>query len=83
MRVARPFNDAATESLKLYRVIEPALWSKLVVRVNGANFTAIYGGAPAMAWKVIKLSKNHTWKSCLEFLLPTLPSFNRSVSFLH
>ncbi|WP_252220362.1 DUF3440 domain-containing protein, partial [Clostridium sp. CMCC3678] len=37
MRVASPFNDAATESLKLYRVIEPALWSKLVGRVNGAN----------------------------------------------
>lgn len=77
MRVASPFNDAATESLKLYRVIEPALWSKLVGRVNGANFTAIYGGTSAMAWKEIKLPKNHTWKSYLEFLLTTLPSYTR------
>lgn len=67
----------ATESLKLYRVIEPALWSKLVGRVNGANFTAIYGGTSAMAWKEIKLPKNHTWKSYLEFLLTTLPSYTR------
>ncbi|CAM4261128.1 Putative YbdN protein [Listeria ivanovii subsp. ivanovii PAM 55] len=77
MRVASPFNDSATESLKLYRVIEPDLWSKLVGRVNGANFTAIYGGTSAMAWKEIKLPKNHTWKSYLEFLLTTLPSYTR------
>ncbi|WP_239254791.1 DUF3440 domain-containing protein [Listeria ilorinensis] len=78
MRVASPFNDSATESLKLYRVIEPAMWSKLVGRVNGANFTAIYGGTSAMAWKDIKLPPNHTWKSYLEFLLTTLPEETRN-----
>lgn len=43
MRVASPFNDYAKESLNLYRVIDPQIWVKLVGRVQGANFAAIYG----------------------------------------
>lgn len=74
MRVASPFNDAAQDSLKLYRVIEPHTWGKLVSRVNGVNFTGIYGGTTAMGWKSITLPKGHTWKSYCEFLLSTLPT---------
>lgn len=74
MRVASPFNDAAQESLKLYRVIEPAMWARLVGRVNGANFTAIYGGTSAMGWKSVSLPAGHSWKTYCEFLLSTLPS---------
>ncbi len=73
MRVASPFNEWATTSLNIYRVIEPAVWSKLVGRVRGANFTAIYGGTKAMAYRDIKLPEGHTWKSYTEFLLSTLP----------
>lgn len=73
MRVASPFNDAAINSLKLYKVIEPNMWAKLVGRVNGVNFAGIYGGTTAMGWKSIKLPKGHTWKSYMEFLLSTLP----------
>lgn len=73
MRVASPFNDYATESLKMYRVIEPNTWAKMIGRVNGVNFTGIYGGTTAMGWKSIKLPPNHTWKSYMEFLISTLP----------
>lgn len=73
MRVASPFNDYATESLKLYRVIDPNNWAKMVGRVNGVNFTGIYGGTTAMGWKSIKLPKGHTWESYMHFLLSTLP----------
>lgn len=72
MRVASPFNDCATASLKFYKVIEPNTWGKLVSRVNGANFTGLYGGTTAMGWKSITLPKGHTWKSYYEFLLTTL-----------
>ena len=44
MRVASPFNDCAQESLKLYKVIDPANWARMVGRVNGVNFTGLYGG---------------------------------------
>lgn len=74
MRVASPFNDWATESLKLYRVIDPNNWGKMIGRVNGVNFTGIYGGTTAMGWHSIKLPKGHTWKSYMEFLLSTLPA---------
>ncbi|MDR2130542.1 MAG: DUF3440 domain-containing protein [Odoribacteraceae bacterium] len=73
MRVASPFISQAQESLKLYRVIEPGTWGKLVSRVNGVNFTCIYGGTTAMGWKSIKLPEGHTWKSYMFFLLSTLP----------
>jgi len=73
MRVASPFLSTAQESLKLYRVIEPNTWGKLVSRVNGVNFTGIYGGTTAMGWQSIKLPKGHTWKSYMYFLLSTLP----------
>jgi len=73
MRVASPFISQAQDSLKLYKVIEPHTWGKLVSRVNGVNFTGIYGGTTAMGWKSIKLPKEHTWKSYMHFLLDTLP----------
>ncbi|KHF33408.1 Phosphoadenosine phosphosulfate reductase family protein [Paenibacillus sp. P1XP2] len=73
MRVASPFNEWATTSLNMYRVIEPETWSKLVGRVHGANFTAIYGGTKALGYRDIKLPEGYTWKSYTEFLLSTLP----------
>ncbi|MDR0872239.1 MAG: DUF3440 domain-containing protein [Prevotellaceae bacterium] len=77
MRVASPFLSAAQDSLKLYRIIEPNTWGKLISRVNGVNFTGIYGGTTAMGWKSITLPKGHTWKSYMYFLLSTLPEKTR------
>ena len=73
MRVASPFNDYAKNTLNLYRVIDPNNWGKMIGRVDGVNFTGIYGGTTAMGWKSIELPSGHTWKSYLEFLLSTLP----------
>jgi predicted phosphoadenosine phosphosulfate sulfurtransferase len=77
MRVASPFNECAISSLNLYRVVEPEIWGAVVGRVQGANFSNIYGGTHAVAWKNIKLPPNHTWKSFVEFLLKTLPKETR------
>jgi predicted phosphoadenosine phosphosulfate sulfurtransferase len=77
MRVASPFLGAAQESLNLYRIIEPQTWGRVLGRVNGANFTAIYGASKAMAFSKIQLPKGHTWKSYLDFLLSTLPEETR------
>lgn len=77
MRVASPFLGAAQESLNLYRIIEPHTWGRVLGRVNGANFTAIYGASKAMAFKSISLPKGHSWKSYLDFLLNTLPEQTR------
>lgn len=72
MRVANPFHSCGTETLKLYKVIDPNNWGKMVGRVNGVNFTAIYGGTTAMGWKNITKPKHFTWKEYCYFLLDTL-----------
>lgn len=78
MRVASPFNNCGIHTLKLYKVIDPKNWAKMVGRVNGANFAGLYGGTTAMGWKNITLPKGHTWKSYCYFLLSTLDPKLRS-----
>ena len=75
MRVASAFIDEGVASLNLHRAIEPNKWARLVGRVNGANFGAIYGGTKAMGYRSISLPVGHTWKSYCEFLLSTLPPY--------
>ncbi len=90
MRVASPFNEYSKDSLNLYRVIDPEIWTKLVGRVQGANFASIYGKTKAMGYRNISLPEGHTWKSYTYFLLDTLPAklrngyikkFNTSIEF--
>jgi predicted phosphoadenosine phosphosulfate sulfurtransferase len=76
-RVASPFLLAAQESLHLYRAIDPDMWGKMICRVNGVNFTAIYGHTTAVAQKKIILPEGHTWESYMNFLLSTLPDHIR------
>ncbi len=92
MRVASPFNDYAKDSLNLYRVIDSQVWVKLVGRVRGANFGAIYGKTKAMGYKTVTLPEGHTWESYTKFLLATLPErlrqnymkkFQTSIDFWH
>lgn len=92
MRVASPFNDCAKDSLNLYRVIDPQIWSKLVGRVKGANFGAIYGKTKAMGYRSLTLPEGHSWESFTKFLLDTLPTrlrnnyirkFKTSIEFWH
>ena len=72
MRVASPFNDCASNTLKLYKVIDPNNWGRMVSRINGVNFTGLYGGTTAMGWKSITKPKHLTWKEYCYFLLNTL-----------
>ena len=92
MRVASPFNDYAKDSLNLYRVLDPEIWIKLVGRVQGANFGAIYGKTKALAYRNLSLPEGHTWESYTKFLLETLPTrlrnnyikkFQTSIDFWH
>lgn len=78
MRTASPFHACGQNHLKLFRVICPSVWGRMVSRVNGVNFTGIYGGTTAMGWKSIEKPKNFTWKQYMEFLLQTLPDETRN-----
>lgn len=72
MRVASPFNDCAGATLKLYKVIDPKNWGKMIGRVNGVNFMGLYGDTTAMGWKRITKPNHFTWKEYCYFLLNTL-----------
>lgn len=77
MRVASPFLSQGQEALKLYRVIEPDTWARMIGRVNGVNFTAMYGGTTAMGWRDITKPDGFTWKEYFDFLVSTLPDAAR------
>lgn len=73
-RVASPFISEARSGLGLYRAIDPDMWGKMINRVNGVNFTAIYAETSAVGWRQkVKLPKGYTWASYMRFLLDTLP----------
>ena len=74
MRVASPFHECGQATLKLFKVIEPQTWGRMVSRVNGVNFTGIYGGTTAMGWNNIKKPDGFTWEQYAKFLIETLPS---------
>ena len=76
-RVASPFISAGQESLALYRAIDPEMWGKMICRVNGVNFTALYGNTQAVARHKVVLPPEHTWESFMHFLLSTLPEQTR------
>lgn len=78
MRVASPFNPCGTSDLYTYRIIEPELWDKMLRRVDGANFAALYGNTEAMSYGSVRLPDGHTWKSYALHLLATLPDSQRT-----
>lgn len=79
MRVANPFHDCGVHSLKLYKAIDPATWGKMIGRVNGVNFGAIYGNSKALGYRQVTLPKGQTWKQYVNFLLQTLPNETREI----
>lgn len=77
-RVASPFIGEAQESLSLYRAIDPDTWGRMLGRVNGVNFTAIYGGTHVMGWQSVKIPEGYSWREFMYFLLSTLPESIRN-----
>lgn len=74
MRVASAFCYSGIHDIKMFKVIEPHTWGKLLSRVNGVSFAGIYGGTTAMGWKSITKPNHLTWKEYCYFLLGTLPA---------
>lgn len=83
MRVASPFHQSGQNDLKLYRVIDPGNWGRMVGRVNGCNFGGMYGGTTAMGWRNIVKPRHFTWKQYAEFLISTLPEVTKKKFVYH
>lgn len=78
MRICQPYGDDQRRSLAMWHVIEPEAWTKVVARVSGANYGALYAGkrGNVLGNGAISLPPSHdTWESYVRFLLGSLPAF--------
>jgi predicted phosphoadenosine phosphosulfate sulfurtransferase len=75
MRICEPFGDQSRKGLWLYQVVEPTVWSKLVMRVNGANTGKYYSNerGNVMGNIRITLPEGHTWESFAKDILESTP----------
>lgn len=75
MRICEPFGDESRKGLWLYQVVEPSIWARLVMRVNGANTGKMYSNerGNVMGNHTITLPAGHTWESFAKSILSSLP----------
>jgi predicted phosphoadenosine phosphosulfate sulfurtransferase len=76
-RLCQPYGDDQRRGLDLYHRCEPETWPRVVQRVTGANFGAKYAKSALMGFRKMVKPPKHTWRSYTEFLLSTLPRFQR------
>jgi len=74
-RLCQPYGDDQRKGLWLYHILEPEIWYKLILRVNGVNSGALYINETGNINGYNKISKpeNHTWESFCNLLLKTMP----------
>lgn len=74
-RICQPYGDDQRRGLKLFAIIEPETWSRVVCRVEGANMGALYCGKRGniLGNGKVELPPGHTWESYVRFLLGSLP----------
>ncbi|MDR2230159.1 MAG: DUF3440 domain-containing protein [Flavobacteriaceae bacterium] len=77
MRLCQPYGDDQRKGLYLYKILEPETWSKVVNRVEGANFGNRYAenGRTVFGNFKMNLPDGHTYKSYAKFLLDTMPPY--------
>lgn len=78
-RICQPYGDDQRKGLFLFHLIEPETWGKVVSRVMGANYGAIYNKEIGGILGNIKQEKPNgiTWKEYAHILLDSLPEVSR------
>lgn len=75
MRICQPYGDDQRKGLDMFQECEPETWYKVVQRVSGANFGAIYRGGAILGNIKVELPPGHTWESYAKLLLSSMPPF--------
>lgn len=75
MRICEPMGDESRKGLWLYQVVEPSLWARIVMRVNGANTGKMYSNerGNVMGNHTITLPDGHNWESFAKSILESCP----------
>lgn len=71
-RICQPFGSAAKAGLDQFRAIEPDTWERLVQRVAGVNFGAIYCRSSLFGNMTSTKPKHLTWEQYAVFLLESV-----------
>lgn len=80
MRICQPYGDDQRRGLAMWHIIEPDTWSRVVARVAGARYGALYAGQRGNILgngKVTLPASHPTWESYVRFLLDSLPESER------
>ena len=79
MRICQPYGDDQRKGLHLYHLIEPESWARVVARVSGANYGAIYCGERGNVLGNHKVEKpdGQTWQQYARIILDSLPPDER------
>ncbi len=81
MRICQPYGDDQRKGLDQFHKIEPDTWFRIVKRVEGANWGALYAGQKLLGYKggMQRPPTFSTWKQYADFLLRTMPENMRQV----
>jgi len=76
-RLCQPYGDDQRKGLYLYKILEPETWTKIVNRVEGANFGNRYSENNRSVFGNFRMNlpEGHTYKSYARFLLDTMPLY--------
>lgn len=79
MRICQPYGDDQRKGLDVWAQMEPETWCRVVDRVAGANYGALYASDRMLGYRHgYGLPECHpNWKSYTFFLLSTLPDAMR------
>lgn len=79
MRICQPYGDDQRKGLDQFHKLEPTTWERVVARVEGANYGALYAHTHGNILGNIKQTKpdGMTWEEYTRFLLATLPRDSR------
>lgn len=75
-RLCQPYGDDQRKGLWLFHIIEPETWSRVVSRVQGANFGAMYATHTGNIFGRVKIEKPEsceTWRQYATALLASMP----------
>ncbi len=75
MRICEPFGNEQRQALDFYQVIEPDTWGRMVARVNGANFGAVYAREAGIVLgnRTISKPEQYSWEQFTKVLLASMP----------
>ena len=76
-RICQPYGDDQRQSLEFFHIIEPDIWSKVLERVNGVNYGAIYSKTAVLGRRKVILPEGFTWKRYVHNLLNSMPKITK------